>query len=307
VIAISVDPPQGHVRDLIYDGDLVVFTRVQAVTELVEYARAELTRIFFPHDPQEAHLHFSPQQAASILATWKPAFMRQDRARCLLRAIVEEVGFSSSNTYIDLLKPRTSFPVEHLTTGIAFAFPWHRDTWYAAPAQQINWWLPIFDVSKTNAMKFDLARFDKPVANTSETFDYYQINKDRQRTATQIKVETQPRPAALDHEPEHDTVVLLPPGSILLFSGTHLHASIPNESGRTRYSIDFRTVDRRDIVADIGAPVVDAECTGTSLRDFINPVSDCGFDETLVRSRYGSPPADAVLVFSLEASESAMG
>ena len=30
--------------------------------------------------------------------------------------------------------------------GFVFSFPWHRDVWYSAPAQQINWWLPIFPV-----------------------------------------------------------------------------------------------------------------------------------------------------------------
>jgi hypothetical protein len=44
----------------------------------------------------------------------------------------------------------------HLTTGVAFAFPWHRDTWYSAlRARQINWWLPIFPVRDDNAMSFD--------------------------------------------------------------------------------------------------------------------------------------------------------
>ena len=38
---------------------------------------------------------------------------------------------SQEGTHYDLPKPRTSFPVGHLTTGIAYAFPWHRDVRYA--------------------------------------------------------------------------------------------------------------------------------------------------------------------------------
>ena len=49
----------------------------------------------------------------------------------------------------------------HLTTGIAYAFPWHRDVWYSAPPQQINWWLPVFAVREDNAMRFDLESFDQ--------------------------------------------------------------------------------------------------------------------------------------------------
>jgi hypothetical protein len=34
-------------------------------------------------------------------------------------------GLPAEHTHFDLPKPRTSFPVGHLTTGVAFAFPWH--------------------------------------------------------------------------------------------------------------------------------------------------------------------------------------
>jgi hypothetical protein len=48
-----------------------------------------------------------------------------------------------------------------------------------------------------------------------------------------------------------------------------LHSSVPNHSGRTRFSIDFRTVHIRDIEAARGARNVDAACTGSSIRDFM--------------------------------------
>ena len=93
----------------------------------------------------------------------------------------------------------------HLTTGVAFAFPWHRDVWYSAPAQQINWWLPIFPVRDDNAMSFDLASFDRAVPNTSDGFDYYENNASRLTTATQVGRERQARPGAVDHQPGSGT------------------------------------------------------------------------------------------------------
>jgi hypothetical protein len=305
MMALYVDPDTNtnDVRTLLYQGNLILFTRVQAVWELTDFIRDQLREVFAPHDPEYAHLYLSPEETALILARWKPTVMRLERSKALVRTIIEEVGFPLSETYVDLLKPRTAFPVGHLTTGIAFAFPWHRDTWYAAPAQQINWWLPVFDVTSKNAMKFDLGSFSQPVLNTSSSFDYYQINKDRRTTATQIKGESQARPAAVEHEPSEPLVVLPRPGSVLLFSGAQLHASIPNDSGRSRFSIDFRTVDRRDVVSRTGAPLVDAECTGTSLRDFVQSGSGEPFDEDFVCSLHGVPPSDAVLIFSAEPAE----
>jgi hypothetical protein len=57
-------------------------------------------------------------------------------------------------------------------------------------------------------------------------------------------------------------------GGMMVFSGNQLHSSVPNTSGRTRFSIDFRVVDIDDVVAGRGSVNVDAECTGTTLRDF---------------------------------------
>ena len=87
------------------------------------------------------------------------------------------------------------------------------------------------------------------------------------------------------------------PGEVLLFSGAQLHASIPNTSGRARFSVDFRTVDVPDLLAGRGAPLVDVHCTGTAIRDFINVADETGFDEQLVRDLFGGPPEDALLVF----------
>ena len=56
---------------------------------------------------------------------------------------------------------------------------------------------------------------------------------------------------------------------MILFSGAYMHATVPNTSGRTRFSIDFRTVNLDDVMTHEGAANVDSECTGTTLRDFL--------------------------------------
>jgi hypothetical protein len=91
--------------------------------------------------------------------------------------------------------------------------------------------------------------------------------------------------------------VLPSPGAVLLFSGAQLHRSIPNTSGRARYSVDFRTVDVGDLRARRGAPLVDVHCTGTSIRDFRNVADGGAFDEQVVQDLFGAPPPGAMLVF----------
>jgi ectoine hydroxylase-related dioxygenase (phytanoyl-CoA dioxygenase family) len=94
-----------------------------------------------------------------------------------------------------------------------------------------------------------------------------------------------------------DVIPLPAPGEVLLFSGAQLHTSIPNTSGLARYSVDFRTVNTMDLHAGLGAPLVDAACTGTAIRDFVSTKDESAFDEEAVRSIYGAPPTDALLVF----------
>jgi hypothetical protein len=276
---------------------MVVLTRLETVNAFVEHTRSQLTELFKPHDPEFAHEHFDKAEMARMLGTWKPAFIHGSTSKQLVCDIIREAGFSADSTHFDVPKPRTSFPQGHLTTGIAFAFPWHRDVWYSAPAQQINWWLPVYEARPDNSMSFDLAAFDKPVRNNSDTFDYYQHNSARLNTAAQVAREEQPRPGALDYVPVHDLEVLPAPGSILLFSGAQLHRSVPNTSGRSRFSVDFRTVDVPDLLTGRGAPLVDVHCTGTAIRDFINVADGSPLDEDTVVELFGAPPPGSMLVF----------
>jgi hypothetical protein len=140
-------------------------------------------------------------EMARMLGAWKPAFIHSDAAKKLTRAIIAEAGLPDQQTHYDVPRPRTSFPIGHLTTGVAFAFPWHRDAWYSAPPQQLNWWMPVYPARPDNSMAFDLNYFAMSVPNDSETFDYYEINSRRLTTAAQVTKERQARPGAQGHQP----------------------------------------------------------------------------------------------------------
>jgi hypothetical protein len=298
-MSVLVDPDLAapFIRDSLYQGDLIVLTNLPSVMRFVDYTRDQLAALFRPYDTEYVHEHVDKATMAELLGRWKPHFIHAAESKELVCQIIQEAGFDAVGTHFDVPKPRTSFPVGHLTTGIAYAFPWHRDVWYSAPRQQLNWWLPVFPVSARDAMQFDVASFARAVPNTSGEFDYYQNNKARLTTATQISGERQIRPAAVNHTPAGELIVLPAPGSVLLFSGAQLHASIPNTSGKARFSVDFRTVDVADIQADRGAPMVDVACTGTAIRDFLGVSDGLPFDEEWVTQRFGVPPPGATVVF----------
>ncbi|MEO7732615.1 MAG: hypothetical protein ABIY55_16725, partial [Kofleriaceae bacterium] len=60
-------------------------------------------------------------------------------------------------------------------------------------------------------------------------------------------------------------------GDNLVFSGAQFHATLPQATGRTRFSLDFRIVDLDDHAAGLGAPDVDNRSRGSSLIDYVPP------------------------------------
>jgi hypothetical protein len=131
--------------------------------------------------------------------------------------------------------------------------------------------LPIYEIESSSSMAFHPRYWEEPVKNGSSEFNYYEWNSvGRKDAAKQIKTDSRKQPKP--EEPmELDPQVRLigQPGSIVIFSAAHMHSTVPNETGRARYSIDFRTVNRADLESGRSAPNVDTACRGTSLRDFV--------------------------------------
>lgn len=222
-------------------------------------------------DPETAQYEMEVGAYASLLSALKPAFIHHLESKRHLRAILVEQGCDPDLTYFDVPRLRTSTSDDYLTTGIAYAFHPHRDTWYSAPMMQVNWWLPVYEASPDNVVAFHPAYFERGIRNGSENYNYYVWNRDsRSQAAAQIGTDTrvQPKPQEpIELDPQIRPVP--PVGGAMIFSGAQLHSSVPNSSGRTRISIDFRTVHRSDVEAGRGAPNVDSNCTGTTMRDYL--------------------------------------
>lgn len=258
-------------RQLLYDGQLVVLSPTEGSIKLAEHAYQMLENAFGGRDPETAQYDIPVEEYAKILSDVKPRFIHHDESKRLIQQIFEETAVDLQQTYFDVPRLRTSTSDDYLTSGIAYAFHPHRDTWYSAPMAQINWWLPVRPITADNTLAFHPAYWDRAVENTSEGYNYYAWNKEsRKNAAKHVKKDTRVQPEItedIDLDPQVRPVV--PVGSMVLFSGAQLHSSVPNTSGRTRLSIDFRTVHRGDLEAGRGAPNLDSKCTGTTMRDYL--------------------------------------
>ncbi len=258
-------------RELLYRGQLLVYSPTPSSLKLVNFARKMAEEALQPYEPETAQYHLPVERYAGILAELKPKFIHHPISKECIQGIFRELGVDSHKTFFDVPRMRTSTSDDYLKTGIAYAFHPHRDTWYSAPMCQINWWMPIYPIVPENAMAFHPRYWSQPVRNGSSGYNYAEWNRtSRQNAAQFVKEDTrkQPKPEEpMELDPQ--IRVIAPPGGILLFSGAQMHSSVPNNSGRTRFSIDFRTVNIDDIAARRGAPNVDSACTGTTMGDYL--------------------------------------
>jgi Phytanoyl-CoA dioxygenase (PhyH) len=286
-------------RAKLYTGSIFVYSPSPSLKALVDFARELIEQAFRPHDPKKAQFDYPVEEYAAVLAKLKPLFIHHPRSKELIQSALVELGCDPHKTYFDVPRLRTATSDNYLTTGIAYAFHPHRDTWYSAPPSQLNWWLSVYDITEDNGLAFHTRYFNEPVKNSSRTYDYYQWNKNSRGSAAQhIKSDTRVQP-----KPEEEITldpqvrIVTPSGGVSIFSGSHLHSTVPNTSGVTRFSIDFRTVHIDDVNAKMGARNIDSECTGTSLRDFLR-VSDL---ERIPEASAGlydrGPISDGLLIF----------
>jgi hypothetical protein len=287
-------------RALIYQGQLLVYSPTPSSTALCEFAGQLCRDAFAPYDPGEAQFRMTAERYAGVLAVLKPRFIHHPTCKELIRGLLQELSCGLEKVYFDVPRIRTATSDNYLTSGLAYAFHPHRDTWYSAPQNQINWWMPVNNIVPENSMAFHPRYWEQPVKNSSREYNYYQWNKDsRSSAATQIMSDTRKQPKAEEPmELDPQIRLVLKPGSIILFSGAQMHSTVPNTSGYTRFSVDFRTVNYDDVVLGRGAPNIDSECTGTTLRDFLRANDLSRLPEAVV-SQYDSelPADDAVLIY----------
>jgi hypothetical protein len=278
-------------RKKLYQGSLFVHAPCPSALKLCGLAQELIEEAFGSADPLRIQETLPVEECVEILAVLKPKFIHHPKSKEYIQGMLAELGCDLEKTYFDVPRLRTAFPGDYLKSGIAYAFHPHRDTWYSAPFCQINWWMPVYQINAENCMAIHPHYWDRPVRNGSSEYDYYRWNQEsRQSAAQHIKSDTrvQPKPEEpMELDPQVRLVCDI--GGAFQFSAAHMHSTVPNTSGLTRYSIDFRTVHLDDVWNRIGAPNIDSACTGTTMRDYLR-----GAD-------FKHVPEEAVALYDVEA------
>ena len=270
-VYINENIPDDARRKSLYDGDLYVYSPSEGTRQLCALAREMCEEAFAPYHPVEAQHHLPAEQFSEILKTLKPNFIHHPRCKELIPQLLAEHGCDLQTTWFDVPRLRTATAGNYLSSGLAYAFKPHRDTWYSTPMCQLNWWLPVYEIEANNGMAFYPQYWNTPVRNSSAEFNYQDWNQTGRRQAHhQGRTDTRKQSEALEAlHVDDDLRLVTEPGGMVVFSAAQLHGTVPNTTDRTRISIDFRTVHLHELEADTGAPNLDSHCSGTTIRDYL--------------------------------------
>ena len=274
-------------RANILGGDIYVFSARPSTRAFVDFARDLASKAFTPHNPCDAQHHMPAEEFAAILSELKPRFMHDPKVKEQMRAIFKDFGEDPEQLFFDVPRMRSMTHGDYLRTGIALAVPPHRDTWFAGHQAQLNWWFPVSGVEPGNTMVFHPGYFNRGVDNVSGRYNHQQwLEKSRAEAAQHIKSDTRPLPEIRQEiDTSSDIRIQCEEGGLLLFSASHLHSTSPNNTGHTRFSVDFRTVNLEDVVSGQGAPNVDNESAGTTLGEYLRFSDSSPIPESIIAAQ----------------------
>jgi hypothetical protein len=256
-----------------FSGSFAVISATPQFKALVDHAAALAKEAFAPLDPEFAQFELEVEKFVEIVGPLKSEFTNGEQTKKLLETALVSLGYDPERTYYDVPRLRVVPCDGYLSAGVSYAYQAHRDTWYAAPQAQVNWWTPAMPITADRSMAMLPAYWNRAVAHSG--FDYENWNAVARPAAAQnIASDTRPHPLPEEELDRSNEVVFVGnPGDVLVFSGAQLHATIDNTSDRTRFSVDFRTIATEDLEEGRGAPSCDENAIGTTLVDFIR-VSD---------------------------------
>ncbi len=278
--AIRRDVPRdpAALRRAVYAGDVFLAPPTAASQRLVAAARAGLAEVLAcaPAEIRDVPQRIENADLFARIGSLRRRLYLEAEFHDAIRDVIAAFDLDPARVAFDPLRLRVILHRGHENLLAAPVYHPHRDTWYGHPRALIAWWIPLDDLATDETFVFHPERFAVPVDNDSEIFDYGEWVRD----GWELKIGWQQLAAgALARYPRAAPGVdggravgfACRAGDNLVFSGAHFHATLPQLTGRTRFSLDFRIVDLDDHAAGLGAPDVDNRSRGSALRDYVQP------------------------------------
>jgi ectoine hydroxylase-related dioxygenase (phytanoyl-CoA dioxygenase family) len=137
------------------------------------------------------------------------------------------------NLYLRAARPNTSIDI----------VGWHRESFYGAPQQTVNLWVPVLNVTPENTLHY---------IPDSEGIDNDKIAL-KQAEDERVQKGSSSHHIGLLYAPKHIVggvnfnnarPMIVPDGSAAIFPGELVHGAAENTSGKIRFSVDVRLLAR---------------------------------------------------------------
>lgn len=272
-----------NLRESIYSGAIYLETQLQSAQQLCEFAKHSISEVFGSEtDHRSIHKLMPVEDFVSCVSRLKGSFTNSGVAKEIIRAFVVKLGEDPADYVFDLPRLRVVPHYDYLHAGVSYAYKPHRDTWYGAVQCQLNTWMPVYGITPDQTMMINPEYFRSPVKNSSGDWQLSKwIGNERWRASTNIAEETRPHPVPLEHIGSANEARIAPNGGeMLIFSGVHLHGTVPNRTEQTRFSVDFRLMHIEDMKAGRGAVNVDSGCADpeAGFKDYLHADSFKSFE-----------------------------
>jgi hypothetical protein len=262
-------------ENCIINGDIHILRKNNSLDEIINYSKKIIYKHFNGYqDVQKAQELINLKDYIEIIMKIKNDFTNSNETNQIIKSMLKKLNLQNEDIFFDKPKIRISTYNKYLESGAGYAFKPHRDSWYAGPKSQLNFWFPIFDTDLNSTFAIYPNYWKKPILNSSKDFDYEEWKEKFRFTAQQhIKTDSRNHPLPLEKvDKSEEFRADCASGDLVVFSGCHLHGTIPNTSSKTRFSIDFRILSKDLYKKNIGVNI-DSGSTGSTIGDFKNSLS----------------------------------
>ena len=267
-------PESSITRSALYDGALFQLAPSVASTKLVDDVGALLDDEFGAGDPRFAQAMLRDEDFFARIGRIRRRIYVDGQFHERVFAVIAACGFDPGRVAFDPVRLRVVSHRGHENARAAPIYYAHRDTWFGLSQSVIAFWIAMHDIPAEQTFVVYPDWLARPIANTSERFDYGPWSRD----ARDLKIGWQDREAGREvhysgttGEFEPGTVVPLAArrGDTVMFSGAHLHQTRPHSAGHTRFSLDFRMVHLDDHALGRGPSNVDNRSRGPATDEYI--------------------------------------
>jgi hypothetical protein len=261
-------------RQQIFNGTAFLTPPDAASLQFINLAGALARDVLKVEDIRNAHRELDAETFFERIGKLRRTIYLDKEYQSLAFDVLESCGVARDRCAFDPFRLRVVTPGGHLNQRAAPVYFPHRDTWYAHPQSLIVLWIPLHDLAAEETFVFYPDYFQREVPNNSEVFNYDDWIKD----GPELRIGWQDRDSGIkgvyprsaeSFDAGKGLGFSTAAGEHLFFSGAHYHKTLPQDTAKTRYSLDIRFVHLDDVSAGAGAPNADNRSRGSTLKDYV--------------------------------------